>query len=179
VDGPRPRYARSADGTFIAYEVFGRGSDDLLLITPYISHLEVFWDIPEAARMFRDLSARARVILMDQRGVGLSDRITRVPDLETRMDDLRAVLDEAGSRRTVLYGMGLDGGALCTMFAATYPERSSGLILWGGESRGRWAPDYPWGVRPEEEDAFGDEIARAWGEAEKSRELFVQGGSRA
>jgi class 3 adenylate cyclase len=176
VDGPWPRYARSTDGTFIAYEVSGQGSDDLLLIAPWISHLELYWEIPEAARMFRDLATRTRLIRMDQRGVGLSDRITRVPDLETRMDDLRAVLDEARSRKTLLYGMGLDGGAISSMFAATYPERSSGLILWAGQSRGRWAPDYPWGVPVEDEEAFQDEVARTWGEPETSQHLLAEAG---
>lgn len=174
METPRPRYAQSADGTFVAYDVFGDGGDDLLLIPPYISHVELCWEMPEMAKMLRELATRARVILMDQRGVGLSDRITRVPDLETRMDDLRAVLDEVGSRKTVLYGMGLDGGALCSIFAATYPERSSGLILWAGQSRGTWAPDYPWGYRLEDQEAFGEQIARTWGEP--SQELFAEAG---
>jgi pimeloyl-ACP methyl ester carboxylesterase len=133
---PRTRYARSHDGTFIAYQVFGDGPD-LLLAPAWISHLELSWESEDLGGWLRALGRFARVINMDQRGIGLSDRMTQMIDLETRVDDARAVLDAAGSERPVLYGQGLDGGAICAMFAATYPERTAGLLLWSGQaSRG-------------------------------------------
>jgi pimeloyl-ACP methyl ester carboxylesterase len=131
VESPKTRYARSADGTFIAYQVFGEGPD-LLVTYAWISHIELHWEFEPFARWLKGLGRFARVIHMDQRGIGLSDRMTQVIDLETRMDDVRAVLDAVGSERTVLYGQGLDGGAICAMFAATYPERTAGLLLWSG-----------------------------------------------
>ena len=115
VESPRTKYARSADGTFIAYQVFGDGPD-LLLAQAWISHLELSWESDESASWLRALGRFARVIFMDQRGIGLSDRMTQMIDLETRVDDVRAVLDAAGSQRPVLYGQGLDGGAICAMF---------------------------------------------------------------
>ena len=108
---PKTRYARSADGTYIAYQVFGDGPD-LLLAPAWISHLEILWEIKEPSSWYRALARFARVIAMDQRGIGLSDRMTQVIDLETRVEDVRAVLDAAGSDRPVLYGQGLDGGDL-------------------------------------------------------------------
>jgi pimeloyl-ACP methyl ester carboxylesterase len=143
VEIPKTRYARSADGTYIAYQVFGDGPD-LLLAWPWISHLEMLWEIDEANSWLRALARFARVISMDQRGIGLSDRMTQMIDLETRVDDVRAVLDAAGSDRPVLYGQGLDGGAICSMFAAMYPERTAGLLLWTGQASGIRDADYPW-----------------------------------
>ena len=143
METPITRYARSADGTFVAYQTFGSG-EDVLVIMPFISHLELFWQDPDVGDMLRGLAESARVIAMDQRGMGLSDRLQGHPDLETRMDDVRAVIEAAGSRLPTLWGLGVDGGALCAMFAATYPERVRGLILWPGSASGRRAPDYPW-----------------------------------
>jgi pimeloyl-ACP methyl ester carboxylesterase len=100
---PRTRYARSADGTYIAYQVFGDGPD-LLLASAWISHLELSWESDELGAWQRALGRFARVMSMDQRGIGLSDRMTQMIDLETRVDDVRAVLDAAGSKRTALYG---------------------------------------------------------------------------
>jgi pimeloyl-ACP methyl ester carboxylesterase len=120
---------------------------------------------------------------MDQRGIGLSDRMTQVIDLETRMDDVRAVLDAVGSERTVLYGQGLDGGAICAMFAATYPERTAGLLLWSGQACGFRDADYPWAASAEENEAFDTRILETWAMRTRSdrslprRSPLVCGGS--
>jgi len=163
VETPRTRYARSADGTYIAYQVFGEGPD-LLLASAWISHLEIMWEIDEVSSWCRALGRFVRVICMDQRGIGLSDRMTQVIDLETRVDDVRAVLDAAGSERPVLYGQGLDGGAICAMFAAMYPERAAGLLLWTGQASGMRDADYPWAPTATENEEFRALIADSWGD---------------
>jgi class 3 adenylate cyclase len=172
---PRTRYARSADGTYIAFQVFGEGPD-VLLASPWISHLEIMWEIDAMSAWFRGLARFARVISMDQRGIGLSDRMTQEIDLETRVDDVRAVLDTAGSDRTVLYGHGLDGGAICSMFAAMYPERTAGLLLWTGQACGLSDEDYPWGVTPAENEKFSRLIAETWGDEDVVEPLLVEAG---
>jgi class 3 adenylate cyclase len=160
---PRTRYARSADGTYIAYQVFGDGPD-LLVAPPWLSHLEFMWEVDEMRSWFRALARFSRVICMDQRGIGLSDRMTQMIDLETRVDDVRAVLDAAGSDRPILYGQGLDGGAICAMFAAVHPERTAGLLLWSGEACGARDADYPWGATAAECRDFLQLIAETWGD---------------
>ena len=172
---PKTRYARSADGTYIAYQVFGSGPD-LLVAFPWISHLELFWEDPDVGPWLRSLAQFARVISMDQRGIGLSDRMTQVIDLETKVDDVRAVLDAAGSCRTTLYGQGVDGGAICSMFAATYPERTAGLLLWSGCACGGSQPDYPWRVSEAEDAAFLELIAETWGDEDAAGPLMVEAG---
>jgi predicted ATPase/pimeloyl-ACP methyl ester carboxylesterase/DNA-binding CsgD family transcriptional regulator len=142
------RYARSGDVS-IAYQVVGSGSLDLVFVMGWVSHLDYYWQEPRFARFLRRLASFARVILFDKRGTGLSDRAVGLPTLEQRMDDVRAVMDAAGSRRTVLVGIS-EGGSLCTLFAATYPERTAALVLFGCVPRLMWAPDYPWGATPEE-----------------------------
>ena len=114
----------------------------------------------------------ARVISMDQRGIGLSDRMTQASDLETKMDDVRAVLDAAGSRRTTIYGQGVDGGSVCAMFAATYPERTAGLLLWSGQSSALSPPEYPWGWAKEDLAAFFTLIEETWGDEDGSAPLL-------
>ena len=142
---PETLYAKTSDDVWIAYHAVGTGGLDLILVNGWVSHLEVYWEQPRFANMLGKLAQRARVINFDKRGTGLSDRISRVPDLEARMDDIRAVMDAADSRRAVLLGWG-DGAALAGLFAATYPDRAAGLILSGGNARMAWAPDYPWGL---------------------------------
>ncbi len=159
---PKTRYARSADGTFIAYVVFGEGPD-LLVAWPWISHRELFWEDPDVGQWLRSLAKFARVITMDQRGIGLSDRMTQMIDLETKVDDLRAVLDAASSHRTP-YGQGVDGGAICSMFAAIYPGRTQGLVMWSWIPIGGHVPDYPWSLSQEERDRFRQLIADTWGD---------------
>jgi class 3 adenylate cyclase/alpha-beta hydrolase superfamily lysophospholipase len=165
VNVPKTRYAVTDDGAHIAYQVMGEGPVDIVFVHAFLSHVELFWELPSFARMMQDLSAFGRVLTFDKRGVGLSDRLSQIPTLEARMDDLRAVMDAVGSSRVLLFGDG-DGGALCALFAATYPERTLGLVLWGGAGRIAFAPDYPWGMSPER---FEGRLARRmelWGDEE-------------
>ncbi len=148
MDAPAVRYARSGS-LRIAYETFGSGPVDLVYGRTAISHLELVWDEPSVAEYFRDLATVARVILWDKRGVGLSDRTVGTPTLEDRMDDVRAVMDAAGSRRAVIFGA-TDTAAMALLFAATYPERTLGLILIEPIVRGSWAPDFPFAPKREE-----------------------------
>ena len=172
---PKTRYARSADGTFIAYQAFGNGPD-LLVAWPWISHVELLWEVDEAQAWLHSLSRFARVISMDQRGIGLSDRMTQMIDLETRVDDVRAVLDAIGSERCVLYGQGLDGGAICAMFAATHPERVAGLLFWSAEASGFADDEYPWASSPTENSAFRELIAATWGDEDLVGPLLEEAG---
>jgi class 3 adenylate cyclase/pimeloyl-ACP methyl ester carboxylesterase len=176
VEIPRTRYARSADGTHIAFQVFGDGPD-LLLASPWISHLEIAWEIDEMSSWLRALGRFARVISMDQRGIGLSDRMTQTIDLETRVDDVRAVLDAAGSERPVLYGQGLDGGAICAMFAAVHPERTAGLLLWSGQASGTRDVDYPWAPAAAENEDFRALISDTWGDEDLMGPLLTAAGA--
>jgi class 3 adenylate cyclase len=166
---PETLYAETSDGVWIAYNAVGAGSIDLILVNSWVSHLEVLWEQPRFAAMIGKFAKSARVINFDKRGTGLSDRISRVPDLESRMDDIRAVMDQASSHRAVLFGWG-DGAALAALFAATYPDRAAGLIMNGGNARMAWAPDYPWGLT---EDRWKQEHARIpeiWGSERDARE---------
>ncbi len=145
---PEVRYARSGD-LRIAYEVFGTGTVDLVYGRTAISQLELVWEEPSVAGFFRELGTDARVILWDKRGVGLSDRSVGTPTLEDRMDDVRAVMDAAKSQRAVIFGA-TDTAAMALLFAATYPERTLGLMLIEPIVRGAWAPDFPFAPTREE-----------------------------
>jgi pimeloyl-ACP methyl ester carboxylesterase len=157
------RYARSGDVN-IAYRVVGEGPRDLVLVLGWVSHVEYIWEEPSAAAFLRRLASFSRLIVFDKRGTGLSDRVpnAELPTLEQRMDDVRAVMDAAGSERAALMGIS-EGGPLCLLFAATYPERTTAVILIGAYARRPWAPDYPWAARPDQSEAFLQEIARDWG----------------
>jgi len=166
---PQTRYAVTDDDVHIAYQTVGDGSVDIVFVHAFASHVELFWELPSFERFVRELSSTSRVILFDKRGVGLSDRLSSIPTLEARMDDLRAVLDATGSERPLIIGDG-DGGALATLFAATYPERTLGLLLWGGTVRMAWATDYPWGMS---EERFEERLrirTELWGDAERAVE---------
>jgi pimeloyl-ACP methyl ester carboxylesterase len=158
---PETCYARSGDVN-IAYQVVGEGPLDLVLVPGWMSNIEVFWEEPLAARFFERLASFSRLILFDKRGTGLSDRVADVPNLETRMDDVRAVLDAVGSSRAALLGYS-EGGPMCALFAATYPDRTAALIMIGSYARRIWAPDYPWGTTRQVWDAFADSVIRDWG----------------
>ncbi|HEY7651091.1 MAG TPA: adenylate/guanylate cyclase domain-containing protein [Methylomirabilota bacterium] len=160
---PETRYARSGDVN-IAYQAFGEGPRDLVIVPGWVSNVEVFWEDPSMARFLERLASFARVILFDKRGTGLSDRVADIPNLETRMDDVRAVMDAVRSPRAALLGYS-EGGAMCTLFAATYPERTAALVLVNSYARRIWAPDYPWGTPRQEWEAFVDEAMRHWGTA--------------
>ena len=136
---PETRYARSGD-LHIAYQVFGAGSVDLVLVPGFISNLEETWDNPSAARWLERLGRFARVIAFDKRGTGLSDRVGSVPSLDERMDDARAVMDAAHSERAVLLGIS-EGGSLAALFAASHPDRCTSLILYGAFAKfSGWYP---------------------------------------
>ena len=157
---PETRYARSGDVN-IAYQVFGDGPRDLVFVPGWVSNVEYFWEEPSVVRFFERLASFSRLILFDKRGTGLSDRVD-VPNFETRMDDVRAVMDAAKSERAALLGNS-EGGPMCALFAATYPERTTTLIMVGSYARRIWAPDYPWGTPPEVWDRFVDDVVRDWG----------------
>jgi class 3 adenylate cyclase/pimeloyl-ACP methyl ester carboxylesterase len=179
---PETRYAVTDDGVHIAHQVVGDGPVDIVFVHSFVTHVEMYWELPSFEQLIRALGSFARVVLFDKRGVGLSDRLSSsLPTLEARMDDLRAVLDAAGSERALVFGTG-DGGALAALFVATYPERSSGLLLWSGAVRLAWAPDYPWGMT---EDRFEQRLrarAELWGNARRGEEstamTFVVDGER-
>jgi DNA-binding winged helix-turn-helix (wHTH) protein/pimeloyl-ACP methyl ester carboxylesterase len=158
---PETRYARSGDVN-IAYQVVGDGPFDLVFVMGWVSHLEYFWTEPTFARFLRRLASFSRLILFDKRGTGLSDRVTVLPSLEQRMDDVRAVMDAVGSRQAALLGIS-EGGPMCTLFAATYPEKTLGLVTIGSYARRLRTHDYPWGPTLEQREAFYQEIQRSWG----------------
>jgi class 3 adenylate cyclase len=136
------QYATS-DDVHVAYEVVGEGDRDLVLVQGFMSHLDLMWDNPLMVRFYQGLTSFSRLILFDKRGTGLSDRSVGAPTLEARMDDVRAAMDGAGSERAVLMGIS-EGAPMCLLFAATYPERTEALVLYGGMARSTEAPDYPW-----------------------------------
>ena len=137
---PRTRYAKSGDLS-IAYQISGDGPIDIVRIPGFVSHLDLHWDNPSYAASMRRLVSFARVICFDKRGTGLSDRPGGVPTLEERMDDIRAVMDAAGSERAALFGVS-EGGALALLFTATYPDRTSALVLHGAFARTEPRPDF-------------------------------------
>jgi pimeloyl-ACP methyl ester carboxylesterase len=159
---PETRYARSGDVN-IAYQVLGNGPADLILVPGWVSNLDVFWEEPALARFFTRLASFSRLILFDKRGTGLSDRVADMPSLEVRMDDVRAVMDRVGSERTALFGYS-EGGSMCALFAATYPRRTSALIMNAAFARRTWAPDYPWGRTQAQAEAqrSRDRQCRGW-----------------
>ena len=160
---PETRYARSGE-VGIAYQVVGEGEIDLVVAFPFISHLDLLWENPALAHFVRRLGSFARVILFDRRGVGLSDPVEGATTLEERMDDVRAVMDAAGCERAALLGMS-EGATMCMLFAATYPERTSALVLWGAMAKSTQADDYPWAA-PKQALLESNEqlIAPFWGQ---------------
>ena len=139
---PTTQYARSGDLS-IAYQVVGDGPIDVVWVPGFVSHVELIWEIPPAARMIERLASFSRLIMFDKRGTGLSDPVDGSPTLEERIDDLRAVMEAAGSRQAAIVGVS-EGVPMSILFAATHPELVSALVLYGGMARSTWAPDYPW-----------------------------------
>jgi len=154
------RYARSGDVN-IAYQITGDGELDLVLVPGFVSHLELDWDDPRSAHFLDRLGSFARLIRFDKRGTGLSDRPGGLPDLETRMDDVRAVMDAVGSERAALFGYS-EGGPLSILFAATRPERVSKLVLYGAYAKRLRSPDYPWAPTEDDRRAYGAAVEGAW-----------------
>jgi pimeloyl-ACP methyl ester carboxylesterase/DNA-binding winged helix-turn-helix (wHTH) protein len=158
---PETHYARSGDVN-IAYQVVGDGPIDLVFVMGWVSHLEYFWKEPSFARFLRRLASFSRLIVFDKRGTGLSDRVTALPTLEERMDDVRAVMEAVGSERAALLGVS-EGGPMCTLFAATYPQKTSALVMIGSYAKRIWDPEYPWAPTVETRGRFFDEIRDHWG----------------
>ena len=170
MDVPEIRYARSGD-VAIAYQVFGDGPLDLVFAPGFVSNIELGWSLPGRARFLRALAGFARVIQFDKRGTGMSDRAEENASLETRMDDLRAVMDDARSERAALFGVDT-GGMMSVVFAATYPERTAALVLTGTAARTLWAPDHPWGPTDGEYRRSLAEEERRWGSEEHGLEIM-------
>ncbi|NIS80664.1 MAG: alpha/beta fold hydrolase [Anaerolineales bacterium] len=162
---PETRYAKS--GNFnIAYQVVGTGPPDLVLVPGWVSHIEWLWEEPRCARFFRRLASFSRLILFDKRGTGLSDRVAddALPTLEERIDDLRAIMDAVGSERAALLGIS-EGGPMCALFAATYPERTSALVPYGSYAKWVRERDYPWAPTREEHERALEIFSQEWGRA--------------
>ncbi|MGQ0670740.1 MAG: alpha/beta fold hydrolase [Actinomycetota bacterium] len=164
---PETQYAKTADGVHIAYQVVGQGLVDLVFVMGWTSNIEAMLEEPSLARFLSRLASFSRLIIFDKRGCGLSDRVPEsdLPTLETRMDDVRAIMDVTGSDRAVVFGVS-EGGPMSLLFAATYPERTLGLILFGTAPRFAWASDFPWRATDEEHQRELEEIDRAWGTRE-------------
>jgi len=169
---PPIRYAKSGD-VHIAYQLFGKGSVNIVLTPGSISHLDYVWKEPGYCRFLEGLAEFAKVVIFDKRGTGLSDRQAGIPTYADRMDDIRAVMDAAQFDNAVLFGIS-EGVPMSILFAAAYPSRTRGLILYGGLAKGSWSPDYPWGERREEVEARLDLVERYWG----TREMAERGVSR-
>ena len=157
---PETRYAKSGD-VHIAYQVTGSGSFDLVWVPGFMSHLEADWDNPARVRIFERLGSFCRLIRFDKRGTGLSDRVA-IPTLEQRMDDVRTVMDAVGSKQAALFGFS-EGGPMSLLFAATYPERTVALVMYGSYARRLWAPDHPYGKTATDWEAFVERLEREWG----------------
>lgn len=158
---PSTHYAQSGDVS-IAYQVLGDGPIDLVFVMGWVSHLDYFWREPSFARFLTRLASFSRLILFDKRGTGLSDRVSDLPTLEQRMDDVRAVLEAVGSTRAALLGVS-EGGPLCSLFATTYPDRTLALVMIGTYAKRLWAADYPWAPTRAEREQFFEEIRHHWG----------------
>ena len=156
MEPPETRYAKSGDVS-IAYQVLGKSNLDLVYVPGFVSNLDRYWENPIWVDFFSRITGFSRLILFDKRGTGLSDRVSGVPDLEVRMDDVRAVMDAVGSERAALFGQS-EGGAMSMLFAATYPERTRALILFG-----TYAHHATWVLSGERLQAFLDLIERGWG----------------
>ena len=171
MQSPETHYAKSGD-VHIGYQVVGDASPDLVYIPSGAHHVELNWENPPVARFLERLATLARLIAFDKRGTGMSDRVVGLPTLETRMDDVRAVMDAAESDRAVLFAVG-DAGPLCALFAATYPERTLGLVLVNSSPRFVRGPEFPWlPSRGEAEQRIEENLRRRL-DPERTSELFT------
>jgi class 3 adenylate cyclase len=171
---PEVKYAKSGE-VHIAYQVLGSGPINLVFAPGLISHLNYYWKYDGTARFFESLGKFARVALFDKRGTGLSDREAGIPTFEERMDDIRAVMDSAGFDKAVLFGVS-EGAAMSMLFAASYPSRTSALIIYGGQAKGVWSPDYPWEYTKEEYLADCELHERIWGTNEHLQRYISRSG---
>jgi class 3 adenylate cyclase len=168
VDVPETRFITTVDGVSIAYQVIGQGPIDIMYVpSAWTSNMETAWEWPTLASFFRELASRGRVVLFDRRGTGLSDSVSgdHLPTLEAVMEDIRCVMDAAGSERAVLWALE-DGAAHALLFAATYPERTRAVITSHASVRGIWAPDAPWAWTEEQWAEERERVQRGWGTLE-------------
>lgn len=161
---PKTQFTRSGE-LHIAYQVIGDGPRDLIYVPGWISHVELAWEEPTLARFLRRLALFSRLIMFDKRGTGLSDRVPndKLPTLDERIDDLRAVMDAVGSERAAIFGFS-EGGNLSALFTATYPERVTALIVFGTFAKRIWSSDYPWAPKPEDREEQCAILEREWGD---------------
>ncbi len=155
----RTQYAKSGD-VHVAYQVFGEGAVDLVFVPGFVSHIENYWDEPSFARWLRRLGNFSRVIMFDKRGTGLSDQVSELPGMDQRMDDVSAVMDAVGIERAAIFGIS-EGGSLATLFAASHPERSKALIIYGG-----FAQFSDWIPTQEAMEILFQYIDKSWGSGE-------------
>ena len=160
---PETHYVKNGDVN-IAYQTLGNGDLDIVFVMGWVSHLEYFWKHPSFASFLNRLASFSRLILFDKRGTGLSDRVplSELPTLEQRMEDVHAVMDAVGSEKAVLIGVS-EGGPMCSLFAATYPEKTTALVMIGTYAKRIKDDDYPWGVSQEDRDEFFEMMQRDWG----------------
>lgn len=161
---PETRYAKS-DDVHIAYQVLGDGPIDVLFVPGFVSNVEATWQSPEGSAFFQRLASFCRLIMFDKRGTGMSDRGSQIFTLEQRMHDVQAVLDAVGSERATLFGIS-EGGPMSLLYAATYPERTSALVLYGTYAKRVPVPDYPFGWKNEQWDRVLGNFERKWGTPE-------------
>ncbi len=168
------RYARASDGTYVAYQVTGDGPVDIVLLRGWYSMLEHEWDEPVLARILRRLGAMGRLIRFDRRGAGLSDRIVHrpIPTIEDRLDDILAVMDAAGSQRALMIGLA-DGAMLCTVFAATHPGRTAGLVLYESPLPARGPADAE--LRAKRAEAFAERVRAQWATRDLATAFIASG----
>jgi pimeloyl-ACP methyl ester carboxylesterase/DNA-binding winged helix-turn-helix (wHTH) protein len=170
----RPRFV-SSGGVFVAYQTIGTGPVDLVLVPGWVFPMQAFFDHPEVAAWIERLTAVGRVVVFDKRGTGLSDRVKALPALEQRVDDLEAVLEAIGSTRAILIGIS-EGGPLSLVYAASYPERTAGLVLCGSFARWTGTPDYPCGWPPGMVSRLRDYITHEWGRGDTIRAIVASRG---
>ncbi len=161
--GPSTRYARNGD-VHIAYQTLGSADRDLVLLAGIFSHIELQWEDPRYERFLNRLASFSRLISLDMRGVGLSDRSDHLPLLEDQMDDLTAVLDRVGSKKAALFGVS-QAGPMAILYAACFPQKVDALILYGAYASSRRQADYTWGRDPEWIEQFLAQLDQRWGQA--------------
>lgn len=170
---PQTRFASSGDVN-IAYQVVGDGPIDLVFVMGWVSNIDEFWTEPSFARFLERLARFSRLIIFDKRGTGLSDRVDdkNLPTIEQRMDDVRAVMDAAGSKKAALLGVS-EGGPMCIVFAATYPERTHALMTFGSYARLTPGPGHPWGRTNEQIERQFEDVLANWGKQPVGLQLRV------
>ena len=157
---PETHYARSGD-VYIAYQIIGAGLVDVVMAPGTVSHLDLDWESPPRAGFYEGLSRFCRLIRFDKRGTGLSDRPLQMATLEERADDIRAVMDAAGSQQAVIFGAS-EGASMACLFAATHPERTRSLMIWGAQACWVQSADYPWGMSSEDNTRMLRDVQEHW-----------------